>query len=109
MQIVKPVIAFAVLVGAVRALTRRKEPGDEDTKGELRYQVPVGQDAAAVMGQLRTAGYSATAQLVSGEEDVVIACDPVRDRERVRDVLRDAPVDMAGHPFDGPPITFADE
>ena len=108
MQLARPVIAFAVALGAVRALARRA-PVDDGAEGELRYQVPVGQDAAAVMGQLRTAGYSATAQLVSGEEDVVIVCDPVRDRERVRDVLRDAPVDMAGHPFDGPPITFVDE
>ena len=77
--------------------------------GELRYRVPVGQDAAAVLGALRVEGFSAETTELAGYEDVVIACDPRRDRERVRQVLTDAPIDMEGDPFDGPPVTFTDE
>jgi hypothetical protein len=77
--------------------------------GELRYHVQVGQDAAAPLTALRRAGYSARIAMDGGYEDVVILCEPRRDRERVRAVLRDAPVDMAGQVVEGAPIVFADE
>jgi hypothetical protein len=44
-----------------------------------------------------------------GHEDILISCDPDRDRERLRRVLSEAPVDMAGHPYNGPPVEFVGE
>ena len=75
----------------------------------LRYHVPPGQDAAAALAAVREAGLSATIDMDGGFEDVVISCDPRKDREHVRTVLRNAPTELSGNSVQGPPIAFADE
>ena len=99
-------VGWSVVAGAKRAWSTRRRRG---ALGELRYHVPVGQDAAAPLTALRRGGFSARIAMDGGYEDVVAVCDPTRDRERVRAVLRNAPVDMAGNLNEGPPIVFADE
>ena len=76
---------------------------------ELRYHVPVGQDSAAVLTHVRLSGLAATVEMAHGDEDIVISCDAVRARERVREVLESAPVDMNAHTRHGAPVVFADE
>ena len=98
-------VGWATLVGVKRAIGRRSSPVDR----ELRYHVPPGQDPAAALAAVREAGLDATVAMDGGDEDVVVVCDPERDRERVRRILREAPVDMAGTRTEGPPIRFADE
>lgn len=108
MKIRTPVVVASVGIGVIRALRRWRAPG-QTTKDRLHYRVPVGQDAAAVLGRLRTEGFSADAELVAGDDEIVIDCDGAESRERIREVLRDAPVDASGAPFDGPPVRFTDE
>jgi hypothetical protein len=98
------VVAWSALLGIKRALT-----GRAPAPGELRYHVPPGQDPAAALAAVRATGLSATIALDGGYEDVVVTCDPDRDREAVRAALRDAPRDMAGKEREGAPIVFADE
>lgn len=104
MRIAQILVAWSALAGAKRALARRKGPS-----GELRYHVPVGHDPAAALAAVRGSGLSATIAIDGGYEDVVIACDPTEDRERVRSVLRDAPTSMGGDRSAGAPVVFADE
>lgn len=109
MRVTNPLVALAVALGARRAWKQRGVRAPADRDRQLRYAVPVGQDPAAVLAAVYHAGFGATVEWAGREENVVIDCDPVLDRERLRDVLAKAPIDMAGHPFHGPPVTFADE
>jgi hypothetical protein len=104
MRISQLLVAWSALAGLKEALSKRSDP-----RGELRYHVPPGQDAAAALAAVWKEGLSARVAIDGGYEDVVVACDPVDDRERVRAVLRGAPVGMAGERIKGPPILFADE
>jgi len=99
-------VGLSALLGIKRAVTLSQGGG---ARQELRYHVPNGQDAAAVLAAVREQGLSATIAIDGGYEDVVIACDPERQRERVRGILRNAPVGLAGKAVEGPPIVFADE
>jgi hypothetical protein len=92
------------VAGVARALAVRR-PGHST----LRYHVPPGQDPAAALAAIRQNGLRATIDMNSGYEDIVISCDPSVERERVRSVLRDAPLSMGGSRIQGPPIAFADE
>lgn len=104
------VVALLVVLGGLRAVSdHRSLKRAHAAEGQLRYHVPVGQDAAAVLATVRVAGFSATVEMAGEHEDIVIACNPDRDRESIRHLLAKAPVDMAGHPFDPPPVVFADE
>ena len=100
-------VGWSVVAGILRAWRTRRRRG---SAGELRYRANGGQDPAAALAALRQHGLTARIGFHHGFEDVVIECDPAEDRERVRAVLRQAPLDMAGHTMDGgPPIVFADE
>lgn len=104
MRISHILIALATLIGVKRAMT-----GRAPVLGELRYHVPTGQDAAAALATVRQSGFPAKVAMDGIYEDVVITCDPARDRERVRTILRDAPLDTAGKGTVSSPISFADE
>jgi hypothetical protein len=106
MRIGYVLVGWSVLAGIQQARRSRKE---RRALGELRYRATAGQDPAAALAALRQHGLTARIAYDSGSEDVVVVCDPRHDRERVRAVLREAPIDLAGHVVDGPPIVFADE
>ena len=106
MRIGYVLVGWSVLAGVARARRDRKR---RRSLGELRYRAVGGQDPAAALAALRQHGLPARISFDHGFEDVVIVCHPEEDRERVRSVLRTAPVDMGGHATEGPPILFTDE
>lgn len=108
MKFSRLVIVAVSVLGVLRAV-RGRDAGAAPAASELRYHVPVGQDAAAVLAAVLQAGFEAKVEMAGGDEDVVVSCDPRRDQEQLRQVLQNAPVDMAGHPFNGPPVVFVGE
>lgn len=76
--------------------------------GALRYHVPHGQDPAAVMAALESEGYPAT--LDSGAQEVVVPCPrgADHDRERVREVIAQARLNLEGDSV-STPVVFEDE
>lgn len=102
-------LGAVIVVGLARARRRRRGHPVPAEPGQLRYHVPVGQDPAAVLTSVRQHGFAATVEMAGGDEDVVITCDRAVAREQLRSILAAAPIDMNGHAFDGPPVTFADE
>src|SRR3954451_16132203 len=110
-RILRPLIVGVVIVlGVLRA--RRMSRGErtpDPGKRVVRYHVPVGQDAAAALAAVRNAGFEARIDIAGEDEDVLATCDSEHDDERLRRVLSNAPVDMAGHAFDTPPVTFVGE
>lgn len=97
-----------LLLGLRRALGTAMDRDPAPRRIRLRYRVPVGQDAAAVLAAVRHNGFEARVEMAGGDEALVITCG-ASEKERVRQVLADAPVDMAGHPFAGPPVAFVGE
>jgi hypothetical protein len=108
------VIPVAVVIAAIGALRRRDDAVKADASHPavetLRYHVPEGQDAAAVMAALETEGYPATLSPAPAIHEVLIPCHSGADRERahVRSVIAHAAVDMEGQPGERP-VVFADE
>jgi hypothetical protein len=83
----------------------------------LRYQVPPGQDPAAVLTELRRAGYDASADSEPGPSSPVVIVGTTSggapDREQLRATLErmdlvnvDPEADVA---MDRPPVHFMDE
>jgi hypothetical protein len=110
-RILRPLmVGIVIVLGVLRA--RRASQGAKTANADrrvVRYHVPVGQDAAAALAAVRNAGFEARVDIAGGDEDVLVTCDAGHDDERLRRVLSNAPIDMAGHPFDTPPVTFAEE
>lgn len=118
-------IVFLVIVGAVvliasgagfRGLRRQQLEHREDVLTHrvdaLRYQVPVGQDPAALVAALRLEGYEVVTDTDQASQDILILTPAGADRERarVRSVIEhDAPIDMEGHPMPDHEVRFADE
>ncbi|WGL53384.1 hypothetical protein P5P86_06030 [Nocardioides sp. BP30] len=79
----------------------------------LRYQVPVGQDPAAVTAALMNEGFEVVRDdAATHTQDLMILCPAGADRERARVravIAHDAPIDMEGHPMTERDIIFADE
>ena len=71
--------------------------------------MPLGQDPAAVLGSLRVHGVSARHAVLAGEPTIVIALDTPGGRQRVREILRDAPLNVQGDPSEIDTVTFSDE
>ncbi len=110
MRVPRPLTVGAVVALCVaRGRNRQKSRARAADRGQLRYHVPVGQDAAAVLASVRNHGFSAAVEIAGGDEDIAITCNRREAREQIRSILSNAPVDMNGHPFDGPPVTFVDE
>lgn len=101
-----PVIAVLVVIVAGALAVRRfgrneREHSDRlqaDDRATVRYQVPPGQDPAAVLAQLRQAGYDASADSEPGPSSPILiigsrsAAEP--DRERLRVILANASVNV---------------
>lgn len=103
------IVGFVVVLGMIRAGRGRDRRSADVEIEQLRYRVPLGQDAAAALAAVLNADFSARVEVVGGDEDIVVASHSVRDKERLRGVLADAPIDMTGHDFDTPPVTFGGE
>jgi hypothetical protein len=107
MRIGYVLVGWSVVAGIAQARRARKR---ERSLGELRYRAVSGQDPAAALAALRQHGFPSRITFDHGVEEVAIVCHPAEDRERVRNVLRAAPVDLGGgHSREAPPVVFADE
>jgi hypothetical protein len=113
-----PLIIVVVLGLAAMRRMRRKQVAlrEEAVSGQvesLRYQVPVGQDPAAVIAALKQAGYEVVRDDAAMQtQDVIILCPSGADRERakVRAVIaHDATLNLEGDPAPEHEIRFVDE
>jgi hypothetical protein len=103
-------VGVVIVLGVLRARrTLRAEKAPDRDRRVIRYHVPTGQDAAAALAAVRNAGFEARIDIAGGDEDVLATCDSEHDEERLRRALSNAPIDMAGHAFDTPPVTFVGE
>ena len=120
-----PVILIAIVVGlailAVRAFSRREvEHSDElqfAHRHSVRYQVPPGQDPAAVLHHLQSEGYDVSPDSEPGPSSPILIIGThdatAVDREYLRRSLRafdetNVNPEESG-PVDRPPIRFLDE
>ncbi len=114
------IVVIALVAGVVAArrfVGRQQARADElatDRHETVRYQVPNGQDPAAVLLGLSRAGYEAVGDpAVTGTGEILIGGreDGALDREEVRSVLADlSQVNMEGDQVPAlPAIRFADE
>jgi hypothetical protein len=104
-----PVIAvIIVLVLAAFALKRfgrvEREHGDRlqhPDRPTVRYEVPAGQDPAAVLTELRQAGYDASADSDPGPSSPILIIGGQNgqepDREKLRVLLANASVNIDPH------------
>jgi hypothetical protein len=90
------IIVIIAMAMAIKRFGRREvEHSDRlqrDDRPTLRYQVPAGQDPAAVLIGLRRAGYDASADSEPGPSSPVVIIGATRgepDREEVRRTLAD--------------------
>lgn len=119
-----PIILILVLAlvlafggGGIRTLRRRQEAlRNEAVSGQvesLRYDVPVGQDPAAVIMALKREGFEVVRDdAATNPQELLIMCPAGVDRERARVravIAHEAPVDMEGHPMPEHEVRFADE
>ena len=103
--------------GGIRAMRQRQEARvDEAVSGRvesLTYEVPAGQDPAAVIHALQLEGFDVVrADAASHAQELLILCPAgiERERARVRAVIaHEAGIDMEGHPMPEHAVFFADE
>jgi hypothetical protein len=121
--IIIPVAIVAIFLvgviglGGMRLMRRQQlEHQREVTTGQvesLRYEVPTGQDPAAVMSALKLEGYDVVREDAPTRfRELVVLCPAGADRERARVravIAHEAPVDMEGHPMPEHAVHFADE
>jgi hypothetical protein len=115
------VVIFVIVVVLGLAALRRmrhRQVGlrEEAVTGQvdsLRYQVPVGQDPAAVIAALKQDGFEVVRDDAAMQtQDLIIMCPAGadRDRARVRAVIaHEAPIDMEGHAMAEHEVHFVDE
>jgi hypothetical protein len=101
------IVAAAIVLTLRRYFRRRPHAGLD--AGEVCYHVPNGQDPAAVLAAVRLQGLSARPEVVAGEPVVVVSLDTPGDRDRVREIVRQAPENMEGDPRSTGIVTFSDE
>ena len=120
MQIAIPlVVLLAVLVivggfvalGAARLQRQRRRDVQETPTDTLRFPVPKGQDAAAIVTALKREGFSSMMEMVPTGQDIVVSCRSTRDRdrERIRAIVGATPTSLEGGTTNGPGIRFRDE
>lgn len=108
MRVRRQLVVIVVALQTVRRFWRRRErSGDPHT--QVRYRVPPGEDQAALLGKLRAHGVSARPGVEVGEPTLTISLNTPGDRDRVREILRNASAPVAGDPGAVHRITFSDE
>ena len=103
--------------GGVRVLRQRQEAlREEAVTGQVEtlvYDVPVGQDPAAIIAALKQEGFQAVREdAATHSQELLILCPAGADRERARVralIAHEAPIDMEGHPMPPHDVRFADE
>ena len=112
------VLAVIVLLGVfvvvpfVRGESRRRDRLTEPGLRSLVYEVPEGQDPAAIVAALRQDGLEATEVMRQGRQRVVISGPEGTEdiRSRAREVIaRGADLNLEGDPATPRKVTFADE
>lgn len=113
--VVLVVVVLAIGVYAVVHLAHRagrdRLPVDQPT---LRYAVPEGQDAAAVLVALRAEGLDAATVTDGPHQDVVVGCPTgvERERSRIRSIIqhvRSLADDAGDDGAPAPTVRFTDE
>jgi hypothetical protein len=110
------VLAAVAIKRYSRAEMRHSDRLQNADRPTLRYEVPNGQDQAAVLTDLRSHGYDVSADSEPGPSSpIVIIGTPSGappDREELRSLLARSPVNV-DPPTDGPikrpPVRFLDE
>jgi hypothetical protein len=102
-------VVLAIAAGAVWRSGGLRER-DLDEGEALRYHVPEGIDAAALVVSLQGEGFEAVPTPDSQGQELLIACPGGVDRNRahVRATLQHA-TDLQGDAHRPPPVRFADE
>jgi hypothetical protein len=110
--VVLVVVLLVVGVYAVVALSRRTARDRVPTvQPTLRYSVPEGQDAAAVLVALRAEGLDATPVGEGPHQDVVVGCPTgvERERPRIRSIIQHARGLGDDADVPAPTVRFTDE
>jgi hypothetical protein len=104
--------AVYVVVPWVRGESRLREELTAPGQESLVYEVPEGQDPAAILAALRQDGLEATEVMRQGRQRVVISCPTGREdlRPRARALIADkALLNLEGDAAANHRVTFADE
>ena len=105
------VVGGFVALGAARLQRQRTRDVHERPTDTLRFPVPEGQDAAAIVTALKREGFSSVMEMVPTGQDIVVSCRSTRDRdrERIRAIVGATPTSLEGGTSKGPGIRFHDE
>jgi hypothetical protein len=105
------VIGGFVALGAAHLQRQRTRDVHGTPTDTLRFPVPEGQDAAAIVTVLKREGFSSVMEMVPTGQDIVVSCRSTRDRdrERVRAIVGATPTSLEGGRTNGPGIRFRDE
>lgn len=105
-------LAVFVVVPFVRKESRQRDRLTEPGHESLVYEVPEGQDPAAIVAALRQDGLEATEVMRQGRQRVVISgpegTEDIRSRARAV-IARGADLNLEGDPSPSRKVTFADE
>jgi hypothetical protein len=105
-------VAIYVVVPWARRQERERKRITDSHHESLVYEVPEGQDPAAIVAALRNDGLEATEVLRHGRQRVVIACPEGRAdlRPRARALIaNEADLNFEGDPAKNRDVTFVDE
>ncbi|HET7066262.1 MAG TPA: hypothetical protein VFI21_01520 [Nocardioides sp.] len=117
------ILVLIVLVLAAVAIkrysgaeVRRSDRLQNADRPTLRYEVPAGQDPAAVLAELQSSGYDASADSEPGPSSPIVIIGSTSggppDREELRSLLARSPVSVessADGSINRPPVRFMDE
>lgn len=105
------IVGGFVALGAARLQRQRRRDVHETPTDTLRFPVPRGQDAAAIVTALKREGFSSMMEMVPTGQDIVVSCRSTRDRdrERIRAIVGATPTSLEGGTANGTGIRFRDE
>lgn len=111
--VVVAIVVVFLLLPILRRATQERVRAHQWAKSEdvdtLRYRVPEGQDPAAVMAALRGEGFEPVGD-IDDSQDVLVPCRTDSDRERVREAIAVAGMNLEDEDGTGPDgVRFLDE